>query len=194
MPSTADGQWLVDTAPLWALAQVGLLPLLLSSAPGRLHVTPAVLDDLNRNLDENPFLGDVIAAVASGKIDLVTLTPAEMQRTFDLHSTLWQRSARDSNDLGEAECIAVASHRGWSVITDDRQAKFAMEYRWSHLDCVLTAEVVLGFVDGGYFDMERGWTYLEAMGDAVTQRPKSEWTSRRGLRSVRIGPRLLPGA
>lgn len=157
-------------------------------------MTPAVLDDLNRNVAENPFLDGVIDVVASGEIELVTLTPAELQRTFDLHSTLWQRSARDSNDLGEAECIAVASRRDWNLITDDRQAKFAMEYRWSHLECVLTAEVVLGFIDAGYFDMERGWRYLETMGDAVTQRPKAQWTSRRGLRSVQIGPRASLGA
>ena len=185
---------MLDTSSLWGLVKAGLLADLAATAPGLLHVTPTVLEELRRKVGENPFLAEAISLIEADAIHLVELTKRELRRTVDIHSSLWQRSARDTNDLGEAEVIAVASIRGWNAVIDDRQGRRTMEYRYSQLDCVRAAEIVLGLVDAGKFDMNEGHRLLGVMDDPLADRPKGEWLARKGLRSVRLGPLRKTGS
>lgn len=186
--AATERHWVLDTSTLWSLVKGKLLSEVVRVAKGRLHVTPAVVDDLRRNVAEHPFLAEAITQIQAGEIDVVQLTVQELRRTVDIHQSLWQRSPRDTNDLGEAEVIAVASHRGWNAAIDDRQGRRTMEYRYPQLDCVRAAEIVLGFVDEGLFDMDEGYRRLGVMDDPLADRPKAEWLARKGLRSVRLRP------
>lgn len=152
----------VDTTVLWGLSAAELLEDVCALAPGRLFVTPTVVEELTRNRAEFPHLEAALGAIAAGRIGPTTLTKAEMKLVFDIHTSLWRRKATDTRDLGEAECIAVAATRKWGAILDDK-GRILMQMRYSPLPCSGTPAVLLDLVSAGRLTMEQAWEALTTM-------------------------------
>jgi hypothetical protein len=150
---------------------------------GRLKTTPAVLSELQGRVEQKAFLASAIELVQSGAVSIVEPNIEQLRTVFDLRA-LWQCSPRDTNDLGEAEVIAIAGARGWHAILDDRRASRTMRLRHSALECVDTPYVLLRLVDSGHCSIHQAWDHLSVMdrkgefGHSFRGRQKSEWTSR----------------
>lgn len=180
-----DGEriWLADTTFFWGLSMVDLLVPSIAMFGGRLRTTPAVLSELQGRVWQKAFLASAIEVVESGAVSIVKPTIAELRTVFDLRA-LWQCSPRDTNDLGEAEVIAIAGARGWHAVLDDRRARRTMQMRHGALECIDTPYVLLRLVDSGYCSIHQAWDHLNVMdrtgefGHSFRGRQKSEWTSR----------------
>jgi predicted nucleic acid-binding protein len=152
----------VDTTVLWGLSAAELLEEMCALAPGRLFVTPTVVEELTRNRVDFAHLQTALDAIAAGRIGGATLTKAETKLVFDIHTSLWRRRATDSRDLGEAECIAVAATRKWGAILDDK-GRILMQMGYSTLPCSGTPAVLLDLVDAGRLTMDQAWEALKTM-------------------------------
>lgn len=155
--------WLADSTFLVGIASAGIVDAALRVLGGRLSITPVVRDEVTRHAAARPELSAVLAAVQAGGITVVSLTVEELRTAVSLHSGVWQRSPRDTKDLGEAETIAVAVCRGWNAVIDDRQARIAMELRAPAVACATTPRVVLALSDLGAFSEDDAWSAIETM-------------------------------
>jgi uncharacterized protein len=108
-----------NTTTLSNFAAIDQLELL-QKLYGRLFIPTAVYDEIRRGWDEGyPFCRDLIEQVYpfrnSGWIHL-----AHVKNEIEMrHLTAIPRKIH----AGEAECLVIARHRGWLLLTDDRAAR-----------------------------------------------------------------------
>jgi predicted nucleic acid-binding protein len=112
---------LANTTILSNLAAVGRLDLL-EQLHGRLYIPSQVYEEILSGLEEGYVFYDGIESQLSpfaedGWLELVSLHDRE-------ELALFQSLARRLH-LGEAACLAIAQHRGWAFLTDDKQARKA---------------------------------------------------------------------
>lgn len=110
---------LIDATVLSNLAAVARLDLLrLLRAP--LYVASAVYDEIQQGIEEGyTFLAHVDKALDSGLLFLVTLEGAAEWHLY--------RSIPGKLQKGEAMSLAIAQHREWRLLTDDRAARMYAE-------------------------------------------------------------------
>lgn len=154
--------WIGDATVLWGLASAGLLDAARGLFPAGLHVTPALREELLRNLSDRPFLADAVAAIDDGRLPTLELTPVELKLVFKLRS-LWGCSPRDRNNFGEAEVIALTVERSGGAILDDRRARMTISLRHRDRPLLDTPELLLNLVDSGHCTGEQAWEHLERM-------------------------------
>ena len=106
---------LIDATVLSNLAVVGRLDLV-SLLHDAHYLASAVYEEIRQGVDEGyEFLNEVDGAIASGSLRLVTL---EDDQEWQLY-----REMPDKLHRGEAMSLAIAAHRGWRFLTDDRAAR-----------------------------------------------------------------------
>ncbi len=175
--------WLADTTFFWGLSAVDLLSPAVALFEGRLKTTPAVLSEMQLNVGRNEFLSSAIEMLQSSAVPVTAPDIDELRTVFDLRA-LWQCSPRETNDLGEAEVIAIAGARNWHAILDDPRASLTMRLRHGALECVDTPYVLLRLVDAGHCSMDKAWEHLTMMerkgkfAHSFRGRRKPEWSSR----------------
>lgn len=108
--------------PVFVFDTVSLANFLLADAAhvltlrysGRAVITEQVLDELTSGMRARSRLKSVDALLENKSFGLVTMTTPEHALYADLIANLGR---------GEASCIATASSRGWTTVTDDRAAR-----------------------------------------------------------------------
>ena len=115
-PSTSVGLngLLLDTNVLSLLAVANKLTLLQERATMPLYITPRIVEELHIGLSKGVLaLGNVLALINTGQIQVLQLTSIEKVRQARLPPKLGQ---------GEAEAIAICRQRNMIFITHDRKA------------------------------------------------------------------------
>jgi predicted nucleic acid-binding protein len=110
---------LTNTTVLSNFAAVGRLDLL-QQLFGQIWITTEVYDELLDGLQEGydfyTGIDQQIHPLANeGWIQLVSMTGEDELRAF--------RSLAPQLDTGEASCLAIARHRGWAFLSDDKLAR-----------------------------------------------------------------------
>ncbi|HDN79832.1 MAG: DUF3368 domain-containing protein [Chloroflexi bacterium] len=106
---------LIDATVLSNLAAVKRLDLL-KLLGDELYLASAVYEEIQRGLEEGyEFLAEVDKALDEGIFDLTTLKGEEEWRLYRRMPGKLQR--------GEAMSLAIALHRKWGFLTDDRAAR-----------------------------------------------------------------------
>jgi predicted nucleic acid-binding protein len=118
---------LVDADILSALAKIGRLPLLFSLLrTTQLQITPGVFREVAQSLAlRRPYAETVVAVVATGQLQVLSLTPAEAAFRDALSPTL---------GTGERESMAIAKVRGGTVLSNE--ARVAHYCRQHEIPCV----------------------------------------------------------
>jgi predicted nucleic acid-binding protein len=127
---------LADTDILSALAKVNRLPLLFALfKASRLHITPAVLEELAYSLSlRRSYAKEVFALISAGQLYIVMLSQAEAMFQTTLPNTL---------DAGERESIAVTKEREGIVLSNEsRVAHYCRQYR---VRCLRLPDILRGF-------------------------------------------------
>jgi len=106
-------------------AAVGRLDLI-QQLHGRLYISNEIYEEILDGLEEGyDFYGGVDAQIhpfaEGGWIELVSMAGEEELRLF--------RSLPRRLHRGEASCLAIARHRGWAFLTDDKLAR-TMAHVW----------------------------------------------------------------
>lgn len=181
--------WVTDTTVLWGLASAGLIDSACELFPSTLHVTPAVHEELVRNVDGHQFLQKAIDAIDREQLTPLTLTPEELKRVFKLRS-LWGRSPRDRDNFGEAEVIAAVVERSGGAVIDDGRARMTVGLRHRDRPLLDTPELLLRLVDAKRLTGEEAWAHLDAMKNvAGFDHPMSNYTKREYLSGKFYSPR-----
>ena len=112
---------LADTTVLSNFAAVGRLDLL-KQLHGRLYISTEVYQEIRVGLEEGyDFYAGIDLQIhpfaEGGWIDLVAMVDADELRLF--------RSLPGRLHGGEASCLAIARHRNWAFLTDDKVARNA---------------------------------------------------------------------
>ncbi len=110
---------LANTTVLSNFAAVGRLDLI-QQLHGRLYISNEIYEEILNGLEEGyDFYGGVDAQIhpfaEEGWIELVSMAGEEELRLF--------RSLPRRLHRGEASCLAIARHRGWAFLTDDKLAR-----------------------------------------------------------------------
>jgi predicted nucleic acid-binding protein len=110
---------LTNTTLLSNFAAVGRLDLL-QRLFGQIWITTEIYDELLQGLQEGydfyTGIDQHIHPLASqGWIQLVSMADEQELRAF--------RSLAAQLDTGEASCLAIARHRGWAFLSDDKRAR-----------------------------------------------------------------------
>ncbi|GAB4533179.1 MAG: hypothetical protein Kow0063_14780 [Anaerolineae bacterium] len=145
--------FLIDATVLSNLAAVGRLDVLnLLRAP--LYLASAVYDEIQQGLEEGyDFLSGVDKSLDSGLFSLTTLDSEDEWRHY--------RAMPDKLHRGEAMSLAIACHRRWHFLTDDRAARIhAMRLGVS---CSGTLSLLRYAVQKGYLTVEEGNMLLAGM-------------------------------
>ena len=114
---------LADTDILSALAKVARLPLLFTLLrTNKLQITPGVFREVAHSLHlRRRYAEDVLALVAAGQIQVISLTQEEAAFSDALPGTL---------GIGERESLAVARERGGTVLSNEsRVAHYCRQYQ-----------------------------------------------------------------
>ncbi|MFT4039000.1 MAG: hypothetical protein QM692_12520 [Thermomicrobiales bacterium] len=152
LPFSRGSVVLLDACSLINLYATGYLPEILAMVPARCVVTDVVMGEalfLRRHDKEGvadervpirlqPLLDTGLLSVVSSEDDDELLTYIDLTAEVD---------------PGEAMTIALAVHRGWHVMTDDRKARRVVNERG--IACVSSLELV------------RHWSAGSAISDAV---------------------------
>lgn len=112
---------LVNTTVISNLAAVGRLDLL-KKLHGRVYIPIEVYEEILNGLEEGygfyTGIGDQILPLAEGGwIELVSMVKGDELRIF--------QSLPRGLHHGEAACLAIARHRRWAFLTDDKMARKA---------------------------------------------------------------------
>jgi predicted nucleic acid-binding protein len=144
---------LIDTTVLSNLAAVERLDLVgLLRAP--LYLASAVYDEIQQGIAEGyTFLTNTDRALDSGLLSLVTL---EGEEEWSLYRVVPGKLQR-----GEAMSLAIARHRGWHFLTDDRAARGYAEQ--SGVACSGTLGLLRYAVKSGHLTLEEGNELLAGM-------------------------------
>lgn len=181
--------WVSDTTALWGLASAGLIDPARVLFPSGLHVTPAIRDELIRNVSRHPFLQQAIDAIDKEQLPQLVLTPDELRRVFKLRN-LWGLSPRDRDNFGEAEVIAVVVERSGGAVIDDARPRLTMGLRHSDRPLLDTPELLLHLVDAKQLTADEAWVHLEAMKRVGEfDHPMSKYTKREYLSGKFYSPR-----
>ncbi|MEJ2737118.1 MAG: hypothetical protein P8189_26750 [Anaerolineae bacterium] len=110
---------LTNTTVVSNFAAVGHLDLL-KQVHGRLYMPNQVYEEILDGLEEgykfyNVIEGQIYPLAETGWIELVSLIHDEEIRIF--------QSLPRRLHHGEAACLAIAQHRNWAFLTDDKLAK-----------------------------------------------------------------------
>ena len=124
---------LVDTDILSALAKVDRLSLLFTLLQTtHISIVPGVLAELTYSFTlGRPYAQEVFATIASGQIQVVSLTQQEATFGATLPSTL---------GAGERESIAVAQKRGGTVLSNESRVVHVCQQ--SNIPCVRLPDIL----------------------------------------------------
>jgi predicted nucleic acid-binding protein len=144
---------LIGATVLSNLASVGRLDLV-SLVPDICYLASAVYEEIQQGVEEGyDFLSEVDKAIDSDLLHLVTLTGEEEWRLY--------RTMPDKLHRGEAMSLAIAVHRGWRLLTDDRAARLHAGRRG--VSCSGTLGLLRYAVQKSYVTLEEGNGLLTAM-------------------------------
>jgi predicted nucleic acid-binding protein len=109
---------LINTTVVSNLAAVGRLDLL-KQVHGRLYLPNEVYEEILDGLEEgyefySAVEGQIYPLAKDGWMELVSMADEEEFRVF--------QSLPRRLHHGEASCIAIARHRNWAFLTDDKLA------------------------------------------------------------------------
>jgi predicted nucleic acid-binding protein len=106
---------LIDATVLSNLACAGRLSLV-SVLSDTCYLASAVYEETRQGVEEGyVFLDEVDGAIDAGFLQLTTLEDEEEWRLY--------REMPDKLHRGEGMSLAIALHRGWRFLTDDRAAR-----------------------------------------------------------------------
>lgn len=124
---------------------------------GKVYVTHEVREELLRGIEEGyAFLERAEAEIKVGEdawLELVGFDKPGEEESF--------REYARKLGYGEASCLALARHRGWLVLTDDRAARKTL--RQEGLEVTGTLGILKLAVESGLLTLEEGNALLQWM-------------------------------
>lgn len=123
----------------------------------KVYVTHEVREEVLRGIEEGyTFLERAETEIGIGKdawLELVGFDKPEEEQSF--------REFARKLGYGEASCLALAKHRGWLVLTDDRTARKKLPQEG--LEFTGTLGILKLAVENGLLTLEEGNSLLKAM-------------------------------
>lgn len=124
---------------------------------GKVYVTHEVREEVLRGIEEGyAFLERVETELGVGAdawLELVGFDNPEEEQSF--------REYTRKLGYGEASCLALARHRGWLVLTDDRAARKTL--RGENREATGTFGILKLAVESGLLTLEEGNILLQKM-------------------------------
>ena len=114
MPRMRKTAFVFDTVSLSNFLLTDALTILILRYSGRAFISEQVFDELASGISKRSRLKGVNTLLSKKHFGLIAMTMPE----HALYSNLITSVGR-----GEASCVAIASLRGWTVVTDDRAAR-----------------------------------------------------------------------
>jgi predicted nucleic acid-binding protein len=136
---------------IWRLSRVWTC---CGSCARRFTWPPLCIDEIHRGIEEGyTFLAHVDQAFDSELLSLVTLEGEEEWHLY--------RSIPGKLQKGEAMSLAIAQHRAWRLLTDDRAAQMYAEQLG--LSCSGTLGLLCSAVKHAHLTLEEGNALLSGM-------------------------------